>query len=155
MPGAACGLVESHQCLRWAVAPRRGCAVRCAARDLAGSAQGAHGSSAWLPLPCCSKHDTGWLFPLQQGEPAPVDLEKLVSTVAAQKLVLETLAGKVSSPTSHIPHRAITGPDCFLLAMAPASWDGLHPVTSQARTKVLAQGAEHHLPCRRTSDGEC
>uniref|UniRef100_A0A8C0APB5 Regulator of G-protein signaling 14 n=1 Tax=Buteo japonicus TaxID=224669 RepID=A0A8C0APB5_9AVES len=65
----------------------------------------------------------------RQGEPAPVDLEKLVSTVAAQKLVLETLAGKVSSPASHIPHRAITGPDCFLLAMAPASWDGLHPVT--------------------------
>ncbi|XP_010577341.1 PREDICTED: regulator of G-protein signaling 14 [Haliaeetus leucocephalus] len=28
----------------------------------------------------------------RQGEPAPVDLEKLVSTVAAQKLVLETLA---------------------------------------------------------------
>uniref|UniRef100_A0A8B9Z778 Regulator of G protein signaling 14 n=1 Tax=Buteo japonicus TaxID=224669 RepID=A0A8B9Z778_9AVES len=90
----------------------------------------------------------------RQGEPAPVDLEKLVSTVAAQKLVLETLAGKVSSPASHIPHRAITGPDCFLLAMAPASWDGLHPVTSQARTEVLAQDAEHHLPCRRTSDGE-
>ncbi|NXH73599.1 RGS14 protein, partial [Hydrobates tethys] len=40
------------------------------------------------PVEC----DTGWLFPFQQGEPAALDLEKLVSTVAAQKLVLETLA---------------------------------------------------------------
>uniref|UniRef100_A0A8D0EYF8 Regulator of G-protein signaling 14 n=1 Tax=Strix occidentalis caurina TaxID=311401 RepID=A0A8D0EYF8_STROC len=33
----------------------------------------------------------------RQGEPAALDLEKLVSTVAAQKLVLETLAGKACS----------------------------------------------------------
>ncbi|NXR32696.1 RGS14 protein, partial [Zosterops hypoxanthus] len=43
----------------------------------------------------------------RQGEPATLDLEKLVSTVSAQKLVLETPAGKVSSlpnqvPSSHI-----------------------------------------------------
>ena len=74
------------------------CALHCAACDPAGSGWGAHRSSAWLPLLCRSKRDTSWLFLLQQGEPAALDLEKLVSTVAAQKLVLETLAGKVSSP---------------------------------------------------------
>lgn len=51
-------------------------------------------------------------------------------------------------------HRVLTGPGCFLLATAPAPWDGLHPVTEWARTKVLAQGAEYHLPCRRASNGE-
>lgn len=35
-----------------------------------------------------------------------------------------------------------------------APWDGLDPVTSWARTGVLAQGAEQHLPCRHASDGE-
>uniref|UniRef100_A0A663MQ07 Regulator of G-protein signaling 14 n=1 Tax=Athene cunicularia TaxID=194338 RepID=A0A663MQ07_ATHCN len=39
----------------------------------------------------------------RQGELAALDLEKLVSTVAAQKLVLETLAGKVSSPNKPCP----------------------------------------------------
>ncbi|KGL87173.1 Regulator of G-protein signaling 14, partial [Charadrius vociferus] len=36
----------------------------------------------------------------RQGEPAALDLEKLVSTVAAQKLVLETPAGSVLPPAS-------------------------------------------------------
>uniref|UniRef100_A0A8C5UH64 Regulator of G-protein signaling 14 n=1 Tax=Malurus cyaneus samueli TaxID=2593467 RepID=A0A8C5UH64_9PASS len=38
----------------------------------------------------------------RQGEPATLDLEKLVSTVSAQKLVLETPAGKASSLPNHI-----------------------------------------------------
>lgn len=102
-----------------------------------------------MSVTCC-------VFPLQQGEPAALDLEKLVSTVAAQKLVLETPAGKVSSPPQAVSScRVLTGPGCFLLAMAPAPWDGLHRVTSQARTGVLAQGAEHHLLCRHASDGKC
>lgn len=45
---------------------------------------------------------------LQQGEPATLDLEKLVSTVSAQKLVLETPAGKVSSLPNHVPSSHIT-----------------------------------------------
>lgn len=48
------------------------------------------------------------LFLLQQGEPATLDLEKLVSTVSAQKLVLETPAGKVSSLPNHLPSSHIT-----------------------------------------------
>lgn len=139
-----------------------GCALHCAARDLAGSGWGARRSSAWLPLP--SHGDSGWLFLLQQGEPTTLDLEKLVSTVAAQKLVLETQAGKVSSPPSRVPPTTLypptragshsQGPGCFLLPMVPAPWDGLHPVTSWARTGALAQGTEYHLPCRHASDGE-
>ncbi|NWV63064.1 RGS14 protein, partial [Malurus elegans] len=38
----------------------------------------------------------------RQGEPATLDLEKLVSTVSAQKLVLETPAGKASSLPNHV-----------------------------------------------------
>ncbi|NWZ35206.1 RGS14 protein, partial [Brachypodius atriceps] len=44
----------------------------------------------------------------RQGEPATLDLEKLVSTVSAQKLVLETPAGKVSSLPNHVPSSHIT-----------------------------------------------
>lgn len=55
-----------------------------------------------------SECDAVWLFPLQQGELATLDLEKLVSTVAAQKLVLEMPSGKASSPTSHVPLQAVS-----------------------------------------------
>ncbi|NXW81069.1 RGS14 protein, partial [Hirundo rustica] len=44
----------------------------------------------------------------RQGEPATLDLEKLVSTVSAQKLVLETPAGKVSSLPNPVPSSHIT-----------------------------------------------
>ncbi|KFR05099.1 Regulator of G-protein signaling 14, partial [Nipponia nippon] len=42
----------------------------------------------------------------RQGEPAALDLEKLVSTVAAQKLILETLAGKAAAS---LPRRRSLG----------------------------------------------
>ncbi|KFM11947.1 Regulator of G-protein signaling 14, partial [Aptenodytes forsteri] len=54
----------------------------------------------------------------RQGEPAALDLEKLVSTVAAQKLVLETLAGKVSSP-----------PSCLGCSLQEGSLTGAEPDT--------------------------
>ncbi|KFR05883.1 Regulator of G-protein signaling 14, partial [Opisthocomus hoazin] len=68
---------------------------------------------AWLPLACCSKRGIAWLFPLQQGEPAALDLEKLVSTVAAQKLVLETPAAQEGSPTGAEPDALWEMPSSF------------------------------------------
>lgn len=131
MPGAACELMESHRCLKWAVVACHGpggaggCAVRGAACDPTGSGQGAHTSSAGPPLPCCSKRDTGWLFLLQQGEVAALDLEKLVSTVAAQKLILETPAGRVSCPPSRVPAQAVSPcPECSK-GLAAFGWSWL------------------------------
>lgn len=63
--------------------------------------------SAWC-LGRATASVTRLLFLLQQGEPATLDLEKLVSTVSAQKLVLETPAGKVSSLPNHVPSSHIT-----------------------------------------------
>ncbi|KFQ40213.1 Regulator of G-protein signaling 14, partial [Mesitornis unicolor] len=50
----------------------------------------------------------------RQGETAAVDLEKLVSMVAAQKLILEMPAGEVSSPQAMFPYL-----DCSLQEGSP------------------------------------
>ena len=161
--------MESHRYFRRAVGARRGpggtggCPLHCAGCDLAGSGRGADSSSAWLPLACCSKRGIAWLFPLQQGEPAALDLEKLVSTVAAQKLVLETPAGKVSSLPSHaLPPQAVSPPTECSHGQAAFCWPwllllGMSSILSGwARTGALAPAAEHHsLPCRHAGDGEC
>ncbi|KFP04650.1 Regulator of G-protein signaling 14, partial [Calypte anna] len=62
----------------------------------------------------------------RQGEPAALDLEKLVSTVAAQKLILETPAGKVSSPPSCLDcssqEGSPTGAESDMLCEMPSSF---------------------------------
>ncbi|NXE29976.1 RGS14 protein, partial [Ardeotis kori] len=66
----------------------------------------------------------------RQGEPAALDLEKLVSTVAAQKLILETPAGKASSSPSHVqPSKATSPPQSLGCSSQEGSPTGAEPDT--------------------------
>uniref|UniRef100_A0A8C0FP71 Regulator of G-protein signaling 14 n=1 Tax=Bubo bubo TaxID=30461 RepID=A0A8C0FP71_BUBBB len=61
----------------------------------------------------------------RQGEPAALDLEKLVSTVAAQKLILETLAGKACSPDKPCPPTKPCAPAEHPQSQAASCWPWL------------------------------
>uniref|UniRef100_A0A8C0FNT6 Regulator of G-protein signaling 14 n=1 Tax=Bubo bubo TaxID=30461 RepID=A0A8C0FNT6_BUBBB len=74
----------------------------------------------------------------RQGEPAALDLEKLVSTVAAQKLILETLAGKACSPDKPCPPTKPCAPAEHPQSQAASCWPwlllpGMGSILSAAR----------------------
>lgn len=167
MLGAACELVEGHQCLRWAVAPRHGpggmvgvlytvqpMTWQGLAGDLAGPQPGclcratvtvagsSHCSKVSQPPWTWRSWSARWLLKNLSWKRRQVKCPPLQAVYPPPRCTPPPELG----PTQ--------GPGCFLLAMVPAPWDGLHPVTSWARTGVLARGTEYHLPCRHAGDGE-
>lgn len=100
---------------------------------------------------------------MQQGESAALDLEKLVSTVAAQKLVLETPAGNawgqpcplpshVTPPSCASTLSCVPGPSC-LRGRAVFCWPRL-PLPAWALSHQAQSFDPHPTPCRHESDRE-